>query len=50
MLSAFGDEIVVGNNEKLKSLGWKQQYSLEEGLKETIEWWKEYNKGEVLNV
>lgn len=48
--AAFGDEIVVGNNEKLKSLGWEQQYSLEEGLKETIEWWKEYNKGEVLNV
>lgn len=47
--AAFGDEIVVGNNEKLKSLGWEQQYSLEEGLKETIQWWKENNK-EIVNV
>lgn len=32
--AAFGDEVVVGNNEKLKSIGWNQKYSLEEGLKE----------------
>ncbi len=48
--AAFGDDIVVGNNEKLKSTGWVQKYSLEEGLKETINWWKENNKGELLNV
>lgn len=48
--AAFGDEIVVGNNEKLKSLGWKQKYTLEQGLEETINWWKEYNKGEIVNV
>ncbi len=48
--AAFGDELVTGNNEKLKSLGWKQRYTLEEGLKQTIEWWKEHNKGEVINV
>lgn len=48
--AAFGDEVVVGNNEKLKSIGWSQKYSLEEGLKETIDWWKEHNKGELLNV
>ena len=48
--AAFGDEVVVGNNEKLKSTGWSQKYSLEEGLKETINWWKEHNKGELLNV
>lgn len=48
--AAFGDDVVVGNNEKLKSTGWVQKYSLEEGLQETINWWKEYNKGEVLNV
>ena len=30
---------LFGSNEKLKRLtNWKQQYSLEEGLKETIEW------------
>lgn len=48
--AAFGDEVVVGNNEKLKSIGWKQKYTLDKGLEETINWWKEYNKGEVLNV
>lgn len=48
--AAFGDEVVVGNNEKLKSIGWSQKYSLEEGLKETIDWWKEHNKGELLHV
>lgn len=48
--AAFGNELVVGNNDKLKSIGWKQKYTLEEGLKETIDWWKEHNKGELLNV
>jgi len=48
--AAFGDEVVVGNNSKLKSIGWKPKFTMEEGLKETINWWIEYNKGEVLNV
>lgn len=39
--AAFGDDLVVGNNEKLKSTGWQQKYSLEEGLKQTINWWKD---------
>lgn len=39
--AAFGDDLVVGNNEKLKSLGWSPKYSLEDGLKQTINWWKE---------
>lgn len=38
--AAFGDNVVVGNNEKLKSIGWKPKYSLEDGLKQTINWWK----------
>jgi nucleoside-diphosphate-sugar epimerase len=42
--AAFGDDVVVGNNEKLKSLGWKPKYTLEEGLEETINWWKQFNK------
>lgn len=41
--AAFGDDLVVGNNEKLKSTGWKQKYSLEEGLKLTINWWRTHN-------
>ena len=33
------------NAEKIsKVVGWKPQYSLEEGLKETIEWYKEFLK------
>lgn len=38
--AAFGDELVVGNNAKLKSIGWKERYTLDEGLCKTIEWWK----------
>lgn len=45
--AAFGDEVVVGNNEKLKSTGWEQKYDLETGLKQTIDWWERYNKGEI---
>ncbi len=48
--AAFGDELVIGNNEKLKSAGWQQKYTLEEGLEQTIKWWKEKNKGELINV
>lgn len=38
--SSFEDELIVGNNQKLKSIGWQQKYSLEEGLVKTINWWK----------
>lgn len=38
--AAFEDNLVVGNNEKLKSIGWTPKYSLEEGLLATINWWK----------
>lgn len=48
--AAFGDEVVVGNNEKLKSIGWEPKYTLDEGLSQTIEWWKEYSKGELIHV
>ncbi len=47
--AAFGDEVVVGNNEKLRSIGWQPKYTLEEGLKQTINWWKQHNK-EQTNV
>ena len=42
--AAFGNDLVVGNNEKLKSIGWTPKYTLDEGLKATIDWWKNYNK------
>ncbi len=48
--AAFGDDLVCGNNEKLKSIGWTQKYSLDEGLKMTIEWWKDYNRREINSV
>lgn len=41
---AFGDDLVVGNNDKLKSISWKPKYTLVEGLKQTINWWKQHNK------
>ena len=41
--AAFGDDLVVGNNEKLKSIGWNPKYSLEDGLKQTISWWRNNN-------
>ena len=47
--AAFGDELVVGSNEKLKSIGWQPKYSLDEGLLQTINWWKQHNK-EIVNV
>jgi len=42
--AAFGDEVVVGNNEKLRSTGWQPKYTLEEGLKQTINWWKQHKE------
>lgn len=39
--AAFGDDLVVGNNEKLKSIGWEPKYNLDDGLQQTINWWKE---------
>ncbi len=41
--AAFGDDLVCGNNEKLKSIGWKPKYDLETGLIQTINWWRENN-------
>jgi len=39
--AAFGDDLVVGNNDKLKSTGWTPKYTLDSGLQQTINWWKE---------
>lgn len=37
----FEDPFVVGCNERLvNEVGWKQKIELDEGLKQTIEWWK----------
>jgi len=32
----------VGNNEKIKSIGFSPTYSIEEGLKETYQWYEQY--------
>ena len=29
------------SNDKLKKLGWKPKYTLRDGLKESLEWYKE---------
>jgi len=38
---SYDDPFVCGNNEKLRSLEWQPRFSLDEGLKNTIGWWKE---------
>ena len=49
-------ERLLGSNEKIKKLtNWEQRYSLDEGLKTTIEWFKNSNnlksyKTEIYNV
>lgn len=40
----FDDPFVVGCNERLTNeVGWEQKFDLEEGLKETIDWWRNNN-------
>ncbi|MCL2520882.1 MAG: NAD(P)-dependent oxidoreductase [Spirochaetaceae bacterium] len=41
---SYDDPFVCGDNEKLRSLGWQPQFTLNEGLKQTISWWKENGK------
>lgn len=38
--SALEAPVIIGTNEKLKTLGWIPEFSLDEGLKQTIEWWR----------
>ena len=40
--AAFDNEIVVGDNHKLRSIGWQPQYGLINGLQDTINYWKEH--------
>lgn len=47
--SAFEENLTVGNCDKLKSLDWEPKYSLDEGLKQTIDWWRDKQK-ESINV
>lgn len=40
--SAFEDELVVGDNRRLRSLGWKPRYDIISGLQDTINYWKQH--------
>lgn len=40
----FNDRRYSIDNSKLKSLGWKQKHSFEEGLNKTIEWYKQHEE------
>lgn len=41
---SFDDPFIVGNNQKLvEQVGWNQKISLDDGLKITIDWWKNNN-------
>ena len=31
---------ITGDNQKLKSLGWQPQYSLDSSLKDTLDYWR----------
>jgi nucleoside-diphosphate-sugar epimerase len=33
--------LVVGSNQRLQELGWKQQFDLDAGLAQTIDWWRQ---------
>jgi len=33
-------DVLVGDNKKLKKLGWKPKYTLEESLKEVLDYWR----------
>lgn len=45
----FEEPLVVGNNNRLKNeVLFTPQYSLEDGLKQTINWWRKYLKEESL--
>lgn len=39
--SAFDPPYILGENTRLRSLGWEQQLALEEGLDQTIQWWRD---------
>jgi nucleoside-diphosphate-sugar epimerase len=35
---------ICGDNRKLQTLGWQPRHTLEQGLSETIEWWKGHDR------
>jgi nucleoside-diphosphate-sugar epimerase len=37
--------LVVGANARVAGIGWQPKYSLETGLEQTIEWWREQGHG-----
>jgi len=51
---SFEDPFIVGDNTRLtKEVGWKQKYTMDEGLEQTVNWWKTHNMtnmGSLLNV
>ncbi len=40
--AAFGNDLVVGDNTRLCSVGWKPKYDLESGLQQTINYWRQH--------
>jgi nucleoside-diphosphate-sugar epimerase len=37
---------ILADNSKLKTTGWQPQLSLETGLRQTIEWWRERTRSD----
>ncbi|KKY25705.1 putative dtdp-glucosedehydratase [Phaeomoniella chlamydospora] len=49
----FNDKRYAVNGDKLRSLGWEQRTNFEEGLKTTINWYRQYGQnwwGDIENV
>ena len=38
----FDSPCTLGNNEKLKNLGWTAEYNLDDTLVETLEYWRQH--------
>lgn len=42
--TSFDDPLVVGSNNRLvKEVGWRQQISLDDGLKDIVDFWRKHN-------
>jgi nucleoside-diphosphate-sugar epimerase len=40
--------VIIGSYEKAKQiLGWHPKYNLEEGLRETVQYWRQLNERKV---
>lgn len=46
----FDPPYVVGDNSRLRSLGWQPRHTLQQGLLQTIDWWRQKRAGMTTDV